>query len=140
MPLANLSTSTLSREEMGNATGLFNMLRNIGGSIGIAMATTAIIRRAAQHQNDLAGQISPSNPILQQKSAQIAGYLSHRLGPGAARPGSFGMLYWLMEQQAALKAYVDVFRWTALLAFFCAAAVWLFKKRVKHTAAPTGVH
>jgi DHA2 family multidrug resistance protein len=140
VPLANLSTSTLTREEMGNATGLFNMLRNIGGSIGIAMATTALIRRAALHQNDLAGQLSPSNPILQQKSAQIAGYLAHRLGPSSARPGSFGILYGLMQQQAALKAYVDVFRWTALLAFFCAAAVWLFKKPVKHTALPPSVH
>jgi len=140
VPLANLSTSTLSREEMGNATGLFNMLRNIGGSIGIAMATTALIRRAAQHQNDLAGQLSPSNPILQQKSAQIAGYLAHRIGPGAARPGSFGMLYGLMQQQSALMAYVDVFRWTALLAFFCAGAVWLFKKPIKHTAPPPGLH
>ena len=135
-----LTTSTLSREEMGNATGLFNMLRNIGGSIGIAMATTALIRRAAQHQNDLAGQLSPSNPVLQQKAAQIGGYLGHRLGPNAARPGSFGLLYGLMQQQAALKAYVDVFRWTALLAFFCAAAVWLFKKPIKHTAPPPGVH
>ena len=140
VPLANLATSTLSREEMGNATGLFNMLRNIGGSIGIAMATTALIRRAAQHQNDLGGQISPSNPILQQKSAEIAAYLAHRMGPGAARPGSLGMLYGLMQQQAALKAYVDVFRWTALLAFFCAGAVWLFKKPMKHTALPPGVH
>jgi len=140
VPLANLSTSTLSREEMGNATGLFNMLRNIGGSIGIAMATTALIRRAAQHQNDLAGQISPSNPILQQKSAQIAGYLGHHLGPGAARPGSLGMLYGLLQQQSALKAYVDVFRWTALLAFFCAAAVWLFRKPEKHTPPLPGAH
>jgi MFS transporter, DHA2 family, multidrug resistance protein len=140
VPLANLSTSTLSREEMGNATGLFNMLRNIGGSIGIAMATTALIRRAAQHQNDLGAQLSASNPILQQKSAQIAGYLVHRMGPGAARPGSFGLLYGMMQQQSALKAYVDIFRWTALLAFFCAAAVWLFKKPVKHTAPPPGVH
>jgi DHA2 family multidrug resistance protein len=140
VPLANLSTSTLSREEMGNATGLFNMLRNIGGSIGIAMATTAIIRRAAQHQNDLAGQLSPSNPVLQQKAAQLGGYLAHRIGPNAARPGSFGLLYGFMQQQAALKAYVDVFRWTALLAFFCAAAVWLFKKPIKHTAPPPGVH
>jgi DHA2 family multidrug resistance protein len=46
----------------------------------------------------------------------------------------------MKEQQAALKAYVDIFRWTALLAFFCAAAVWLFKKPIKHTAAPLGVH
>jgi MFS transporter, DHA2 family, multidrug resistance protein len=140
VPLANLSTCTLSREEMGNATGLFNMLRNIGGSIGIAMATTAIIRRAAQHQNDLAGQIAPSNSILQQKAVQLSGYLAHRLGPGAARPGSYGMLYGLMQQQAALEAYVDVFRWTALLSFFCAGAVWLFKKPAKHTAPPPGVH
>ncbi len=140
VPLANLSTSTLSREEMGNATGLFNMLRNIGGSIGIAMATTALIRRAAQHQNDLAGHISPSNPILQQKSALLAGYLAHRLGPGGARPGAYGLLYKMMQQQSALKAYVDVFRWTALLAFFCAAAVWLFRKPEKHTPPPSGIH
>ncbi len=139
VPLANLATSTLSREEMGNATGLFNMLRNIGGSIGIAMATTALIRRAALHQNDLAGQLSPTNPILQQRSAQIGSYLAQRVGPAAARPGSFGMIYGLMQQQSALKAYVDVFRWTALLAFFCAVAVWLFKKPIKHTAPPPGI-
>ena len=41
VPLATMATSTIPREEMGNATGLFNMLRNIGGSIGISMATTA---------------------------------------------------------------------------------------------------
>ena len=42
--------------------------------------------------------------------------------------------------RAALKAYVDVFRWTALLAFFCAAAVWLFRKPEKHTPPLPGAH
>jgi DHA2 family multidrug resistance protein len=50
------------------------------------------------------------------------------------------LLYGLMQQQAALQAYVDIFRWTALLAFFCAGAVWLFKKPIKHTELPPGVH
>jgi DHA2 family multidrug resistance protein len=45
-----------------------------------------------------------------------------------------------MEQQSALMAYVDVFRWTALLAFFCAAAAWLFKKPSKHGPLPPSVH
>jgi DHA2 family multidrug resistance protein len=45
-----------------------------------------------------------------------------------------------MEQQASLMAYVDVFRWTALLAFFCAAAAWLFKKPKKLAPMPPGVH
>ena len=58
VPLATMTTSTLSREEMGNATGLFNMLRNIGGSIGIAMATTALIRRAAFHQTEIGAHIT----------------------------------------------------------------------------------
>jgi DHA2 family multidrug resistance protein len=140
VPLATMSTATLSREEMGNATGLFNMLRNIGGSIGIAMASTALIRRAAFHQTLIGAGLSPSNPILQQKSAAIAAYLGHRVGPSSARAGSFGLLYGLMQQQSALKAYVDVFRWTAVLAFFCAAAVWLFKKPPQHVKPPVGVH
>ena len=46
----------------------------------------------------------------------------------------------MMEQQSALMAYVDVFRWTALLAFFCAGAVWLFKKPAKNLAPPPGAH
>jgi len=125
---------------MGNATGLFNMLRNIGGSIGIAMATTAIIRRAALHQTELGANLSPSSAVLQQKSAMIATYLGHRIGPAAARPGSYGLIYGLMEQQAAQLAYVDVFRWTAVLALICAACAWLFTKPPSNSAPPPGVH
>jgi DHA2 family multidrug resistance protein len=140
VPLATMTTSTIPREEMGNATGLFNMLRNIGGSIGISMATTALIRRAALHQTEIGANVTSSTMVLQQKSAALAGFLVHRVGPAQARPGSMGLLYGLMEQQAALKAYIDVFRWTALLAFFCAAAAWLFKKPPRNAAPPPGVH
>jgi len=104
------------------------------------MATTALIRRAALHQNEIGAQISPSNPMLQQKSAALGHYLAHHIGPAQARGGAFGMLYGLMQQQSALMAYVDVFRWTALLAFFCAGATWLFKKPKKHAAPPQGMH
>ncbi|HEX4286717.1 MAG TPA: DHA2 family efflux MFS transporter permease subunit [Terracidiphilus sp.] len=140
VPLATMTTATLGREEMGNATGLFNMLRNIGGSIGIAMATTAIIRRAALHQTEIGAHLSPSSAILQQKSMTMSAYLSRHLGHAQAKPGSLGMVYNLLQQQSALMAYVDVFRWTALLAFFCAIAVWLFRKPPKHAKAPEGVH
>jgi len=140
VPLATMTTATLSREEMGNATGLFNMLRNIGGSIGIAMATTALIRRAALHQTEIGANLTSSSAVLQQKSVTMSAYLGHELGRAQARPGSMGLVYGLMEQQSALMAYVDVFRWTALLAFFCAIAVWLFRKPPRHAKAPEGVH
>jgi DHA2 family multidrug resistance protein len=116
------------------------MLRNIGGSVGIAMATTALIRRSALHQSYLAANLAPSSPELQRRSAMVAGYLGHRIGPTSARPGSFGLLYGLMQQQSALLAYVDVFRWTAILALICAAATWMFKKPIKHVSPPPDLH
>ena len=140
VPLATLSTSTLSREEMGNATGLFNMLRNIGGSIGIAMASTALIRRAAFYQTEIGAHVSASDSAWQQKSHALATYLGHHVGAANGRGGAMGMMYGMLQQQAALRSYVDVFRWTALLAFFCAGAVWLFRKPEKHVEPPVGAH
>ncbi len=140
VPLATMTTSTIPREEMGNATGLFNMLRNIGGSVGISMATTALIRRADFHQSYLGAHLTGSTANFQQQSAAMAGYLGRQIGPAQGRAGSMDMIYNLMKQQSALLSYVDVFRWTALLAFFCAAAVWLFKKQEGHAAPPPGAH
>jgi len=140
VPLATMCVSTISNREMGNASGLFNMLRNIGGSIGIAVASTALIRRADLHQTYLSGNLSPSTAALQQKSALIATYLGSHIARPSARPGSFGLLYQLMQQQAALLAYVDVFRWTAFLAVICAICVWLFKKPPRHAKLPEGIH
>jgi DHA2 family multidrug resistance protein len=139
-PMATMSMVSINPREIGNAAGLYAMLRNIGGSIGIAVATTTLVRRAAAHQNYLGANLSPSNPALQQKSTLISAYLSHHLGPAAARPGSMGLLYSLMQQQSALLAYVDVFRWTAVLAFLCAGAAWLFKKPGPHPPPPPGAH
>ncbi|MGB6728312.1 MAG: DHA2 family efflux MFS transporter permease subunit, partial [Terracidiphilus sp.] len=140
VPLATMTTRTIPNREMGNATGLFNMLRNIGGSIGIAMATTALIRREDLHQTYLSGHLTPSTAALQQNSRAIAYYLSHHIGPRAATPGSYGFIYGLMQQQAAQLAYIDVFRWTAVLAVICAICTWLFQKPPAHLKPPPGAH
>ena len=60
--------------------------------------------------------------------------------PNVATDQAYALIAGTVGQQSAAFSYVDVFRWTALLAFFCAAAVWLFKKPVKHSAPPPGVH
>ena len=140
VPMSTMMMATITNKNMGAATGLGNMLRNIGGSVGIAMATTAVIRRADLHQNELSANLPSSSAVLQQKSALIAQYLGHHVGPAGARPGSFGLIYGLMEQQAAMLAYIDVFRWTAVLAVICACAAWLFKKPKKNVKPPEGMH
>jgi DHA2 family multidrug resistance protein len=140
VPMATMAISTISNQEMGNATGLFNMLRNIGGSVGIAMASTAIVRRADLHQTYLAEHLSPSAAILQQKSAAITAFLGHQIGTGGARPGSFGLIYGQLVRQAALLAYVDVFRWTVVLAVICTGCTWFFRKPPKNHVPPPGLH
>jgi DHA2 family multidrug resistance protein len=139
VPLSTMMMATIPNKDMGAATGLGNMLRNIGGSIGISMATTAVIRRAALHQNELGAHLSPSNAVFQQKAQLVGHYLAHAVGPAQATPGAMGLLYGLMQQQSALMAYVDVFRWTALLAFFCAIAAWLFQKPRQNAPLPPGM-
>ncbi len=126
VPLATTTTSTLTRDEMGNATGLFNMLRNIGGSIGIAMATTALIRRSALHQNELGANLSPNSYVLQQKSTAIAHYLAHHVGPAQARPGSFGLLYGLHAaavRAARLRRCLSLDRCAGILLRLCGLAL-----------------
>jgi DHA2 family multidrug resistance protein len=140
IPLVTVMMSTIPRKEMGNATGLSNMVRNIGGSVGIAIATTALVRRAAVHQNEIGAHLDAGNPLLQQKVRTISAYLGHHVGAANAQGGAFGQIYGLLQQQAALAAYVDLFRWMAAASLLCAALVWLFKKPAKPVTPSAGAH
>jgi hypothetical protein len=57
VPIGNTGTATVRNEEMGNATAIFNLLRNIGGSIGISVAQTELVRRACFHQTQPAAAV-----------------------------------------------------------------------------------
>ena len=140
VPLATLTTVTISNQDMGNATGLFNMLRNIGGSVGIALATTELTRRADLHQTEISAHLTAGSAAFHDTTRAMAPYLGRHLGPTAAHPASLTMIYRMLLRQAALLAYVDVFRWTALLSFICAAALWFFHKEPAHSKAPLGMH
>ena len=53
VPLTTLAVATLEKQDMGNAAGIYNLTRNIGGSFGIGTVTTLLARRAQVHQNIL---------------------------------------------------------------------------------------
>jgi DHA2 family multidrug resistance protein len=63
VPLTTMTLSRLPKQEMGNATGIYNLMRNIGGSIGIASVTTMLVRGAQAHQNYLAANVGAGNPV-----------------------------------------------------------------------------
>ncbi len=131
VPIASMAVATLRNEQIGNATGIFNLVRNIGGSIGISMAETALVRRQSFHQSRLAAAVPQSGAWFQQHSSDAAAYLSRQLGHAAGSPAALSILYEQLQRQAMLWAFVDVFRWTALIAFAATGMVWLFQ-RVRH--------
>ncbi len=131
VPLTTMTMSRLRKQEMGNAAGIYNLVRNIGGSIGIAAATTLLVRRAQVHQNFLAAGFSASDAA----SGMVRGLQASLYTSGTsfydAHQKALGALYGLLQQQASLLAYVDNFRILGFLSFVCIPFVFLFRTAQK---------
>ena len=87
VPISTAAYGTLRNEQIGNASGLFNLMRNVGGSIGISIATTLLVRRADVHQNEIINHV-PRTGLAFQNSVQgsqhfLSGYFgaSNALAP-----------------------------------------------------------
>jgi DHA2 family multidrug resistance protein len=128
VPLMTISVGRLSKDKIGNASGIFNLMRNLGGSIGISVSTTFLARMAQTHQANLATHMTPYDPVFQARLAALTAGLSRYSAGPQAHMRAYGLLQGILLQQAGLNAYVDMFRWTALIIALCLPGVWLLKK------------
>ena len=126
--LATTTMGTLRNEQMGNATGIFNLMRNIGGSIGIAGMATFLDRWAQSHQAILVSHLTPYDPAYQQWLNAAQAGLKAQVGGVAAGPKALGLLYNVLGQQARLLAYMDNFRVISYLSLLAVPLALLFKK------------
>ncbi len=139
VPISTAAYGTLDPRQIGNASGLFNLMRNVGGSIGISVAQTLLTRRSDVHQNEIINSVPQTGQTFQNTLAATQQSLTHHYGPSNSLAPARGQLYTQLGNQALNWAFVDVFRWLALLCFGCVAIVWIFKK-VKPGKAPAGAH
>lgn len=128
VPLTTMAMGTLRSQQIGNATGLYNLFRNIGGSVGISLVTTFLARDAQIHQTAMAAHVTPYDPALHQRVSQAVSALAPKFGAHDAIIRAYQLIYNSMLGQAQLWSFVDNFRWVALLAGACAFAVFLFRK------------
>jgi DHA2 family multidrug resistance protein len=140
VPISTAAYGTLRNDQIGNASGLFNLMRNVGGSIGISIATTMLTRRAAHHQNEIANSVPISGNAFQSAVHNSQQFLTGFFGPTNAMAAAQGSLYQQLGRQALMWAFVDVFRWLSLLCFSCVIVVWFFKKVKPGTKPPPGAH
>jgi DHA2 family multidrug resistance protein len=110
VPLTTVTLATIPKEEMGNATGLFNLLRNIGGSVGIAVAATMLSRFSQFYQNNLVANITPYSLKSQEKLLALK---QAALARGADLAGadriSYSLMYGIVRRQAGILAYNRIF-------------------------------
>jgi DHA2 family multidrug resistance protein len=116
VPLQTLALSTVPLGQLGNATAAFNVVRNIGGSIGIAIVTTLLARRSQYHQAILVQHTNPGNPAF---ASRLEAWTAYFTAQGAdqvtAGRQALSILYREVVEQAHLLAYVDDLRLLAIL-------------------------
>jgi DHA2 family multidrug resistance protein len=139
VPISTAAYGTLDNRQIGNASGLFNLFRNVGGSIGISIAQTLLTRRSSVHQNEILNSVPLTGQQFQNSLANAQHALTNTFGSGNSLAPAQATLYQQLGRQAALWSFVDVFRWLSLLCFFCVGIVWLFRK-VKPGKPPAGAH
>ncbi len=110
LPITSLALGRLPAEEVGNASGLYNLMRNLGGAIGIAGINTVFERRFDLHYLRLAETVNAGGVAAQQMLEQLSAYFETRLIDSArSLSAALKMLQGLMGREGTVMAYNDVF-------------------------------
>jgi DHA2 family multidrug resistance protein len=128
VPLAALAVGRLRQEEVGNATALFNLVRNLGGSVGVSVMTTLLARGMQTHQAQLSTHLQPFAVQIQMRMAEAQAALGPLAHGQAFQQAVQGGLYAQLVQQSTLLAFLDAYRLLALLALLCVPLVLTFAR------------
>ncbi len=127
IPLTTLSLGAVSMEDMGTASGLFNMVRTIGGSVGIAILVAMLSSGAQVHQSYLAGHVDPFQFSTLMRSLPALSTVGGDLTRHGSAP-MLGMVYMELQRQATVLAFIDDFRIIAYIFFILTPVALLMAK------------
>jgi len=129
VPISTMAFAFIPKTKMNYATGLFNLARNIGGSVGIAMVTTMLTRRAQFHQSRLVEHLTPYDFAYRQSLAGAAQVLSqHGASPPDAAAAAHGLIYGSVLRQGGMLAFSDGFWIMGMLFLLVIPMMFLVKK------------
>ena len=140
VPLTTTTMGYLRQEQMGNATGIFNLMRNLGGSFGIALVSTLIVRRAQVHQALMVEHLLPIILRMCSSLRPRRKRFARKVGPCSTRCAAQSAIYGSLLEQASLWAFVENFRLFGIACIVCLPMVLLFKKVQRKPGASVGAH
>jgi DHA2 family multidrug resistance protein len=137
IPINVMAFYFIPKEKINNATGIINLARNIGGSVGIANVTTLLARRAQVHQAILVSHLTPLDPAYTASLSGASRFLmSQGSNPVQALNQAHGLVYGNLIRQANMLAYTDTF-WLLGLTFLGMIPFMFLMKKTQPRGAPT---
>lgn len=137
VPINNLALGTLPPERMKNASGLYNLMRNLGGAVGLAVIATLLDKRGDLHAARLSETLTATDPGVATYLGQLkAGFAASGVADSAT--AALQMLQGVVQREATVMAFSDVF-WLIALLFLGMAVSALFLKKPK-PGAGAGAH
>lgn len=132
VPLTTITNDPIPREQMGNATSLFNLMRNIGASIGIASVVTMNARQLQRHISDLGAHVSMYNSNAQAMLEQARnGFMARGMDMATATKQANAAVFGMVQQQASMMAFNDVFFLLAIMFLLCLPLILIMKRPTK---------
>ncbi|WP_315788357.1 DHA2 family efflux MFS transporter permease subunit [Fischerella sp. JS2] len=129
VPLSSIATAGLKPQEAGSASGLFNMMRNLGGSIGIASLATLLTNREQFHSNRLGEAVSLYNPATQERINQFTQYfVSRGADLSTAQDQAIKAIDNIVRREAFVMAFNDCFYFIGISLLLSGIAIIFFKK------------
>jgi len=132
VPLTTMSLAGVAGARLATATGVFNVVRNLGGSAGIAFLTTLFARQTQAHQASLVDRVTPWDPSTAERLGLLErAYASAGADAFTARAQALQRLYQDVQTQAAMKAFLDGF-WLLTIVFVAfVPLVWCMQRPVE---------
>lgn len=127
IPISVASVSYLEKEKIGSATGIYNLMRNIGGSIGIAICITLLNRRAQFHQSRLVDWLFQTSSAFYIETNKVINLIKKALGGHSVKPDvlSAKLINLELQKQAYTIAFLDNFYFLTFCTLFIAFAIFL---------------
>jgi DHA2 family multidrug resistance protein len=130
IPINMIAYDGLPQQKTSEGSALINVARNLGGSIGVSLANTELLRRSQFHQARLVENLTPSSPVFRSTLHHITQYFAQSGSPAGAHGRAIGYIGQLVNGQATLMAYIDIFYTWAIFAFLLIPVVLLLIRRV----------
>jgi MFS transporter, DHA2 family, multidrug resistance protein len=129
VPINTAAYAFLPRDKNNAASGLMNLARNIGGSVGISLVTTMLDRRTQVHQSDLSHNLSASNPAFRSMmQGATQAMRAHGSSATFATRQAYALIEGTVQRQATMLAYIDDFRLLGICILVMVPLVFLMKK------------